>query len=152
MKCVQMQLVLTDSNSSTYGVGKAWEHKFAELARERGLHVNHMGPTCVYDLSINGFRVQCKSTNFVDHCGSDGRIRISRGSGCSARNNYKSDEFDIFAINHRQETFIVPVSVVGSIDGVMLRRLRTSILRKYKDNWSLFEGMNEGHAQQMELF
>lgn len=101
----------------------------------------------------NGYRVQCKKTEYVDSSknGVYGRIRISRGSGCSASGNYLADAFDIFAISFERQCFIVPVAEVGFIDGRIKRRFSVAALPRFKDNWGVFTGQG-ATSQQMELF
>lgn len=148
---VQYILPLSEYVPSTYVNGKEWERDFAELCKQRGFRVTMSSPTCEYDMLCNGFRVQCKKTEFVDQCGNFGRIRLSRGSGCSAANNYNADAFDVFAIWFDSQCFIVPVSEVGCSNGKMKRRFSVGALPRFKDNWGFFAGQG-ATSQQMELF
>lgn len=139
---------------SPYSAGKEWEDRFKDEAERRGYTVTRTKHNCPYDLLCNGWRVQCKSTSFVDTtCGPQGRIRISRGSSCRAGNNYASGDFDVFAILFDMSTYLVPVEAVGSRKGQMRRRLAINKMLKFKDNWAVFDGAGVHFAgSQMELF
>lgn len=113
--------------------GFDWEAEFADACRSKGMSVQETKHGYEYDLIVNGHRIQCKHTEFLD----GGRIRISRGSSCSAARNYKPDAFDFFAIRFRGLVFIVPVRSVGVSGDTIRRRINLDRLWKFKDRFDL---------------
>jgi len=113
--------------------GFEWENGFIELCKLHGLSATKMGFHSEYDVLVNGHRVQCKHTDFCDKS----RIRISRGSSCSASRNYAPGDFDFYAIRYKGDCFIVPAFRVGISNGKLKRRFPVRRLFQYKDRFDL---------------
>jgi hypothetical protein len=122
--------------------GSQWELDFKKMCEDRGILVHKTSIHCKFDFYCNWIRVQCKSLNTLEqHSRNSFALRVSRGTGCSASNNYKEDDFDVFAIRHGEEVMIVPVETVGFLNGRIKRRLCIKKAMKHKDDWKiLIEG------------
>ena len=132
--------------------GFGYEELFAFECELRSLDCQRMPSQGEYDFLVNGHRVQCKHVTFVESSDKRfGRIRLSRGSGCSSERNYASDAFDFFAVSFRKSTHIVPVAAVGEVNGRMRRRVRVDQLTEFRERWDLLSSSGQ-YVRPMPLF
>jgi hypothetical protein len=132
--------------------GKEWEREFDMLCQERGLRPCKMHACSCFDFWCNGLRIQCKYVEYVHVASRNTRhIRIGKGSGCNSLNNYKANDFDLFAIKHAKKIFFVPVVEVGERNGKMKRKLDLRVLKRFENAWHIIENKKcfGGLVQQM---
>jgi len=116
--------------------GMAWQLRFAELARSRGLVVDDGAGRA--DLLVSGKKVQCKNIDAVR----DGMIDISNMRPVKANGNFRgylAHELEVLALLHCGSIYLIPQESICDERGVIAGRVSRLFVSQFQENWSVFD-------------
>ena len=113
-------------------VGWQWEDEFRTLCELRGFVCEHAPLGQRYDLMVNSYKVQCKSSFAT--CSIDIRNKDKENN-----RRYLPGDFDFMAIYSNEEVYVVPISSL--LDDTLTKTrasARIDFLQPFKDNFGVF--------------
>jgi hypothetical protein len=63
-------------------------------------------------------------------------VRVARG-----QKRYKSDDYDVLALNFRERLFFIPAAGLVMPSGTLATKVYLHKLLRYENYWSIFEGV-----------
>ncbi len=116
--------------------GMAWQSRFAEMSRGRGLSVEKGEGRA--DWIVSGKKVQCKNIDSQR----DGMIDISNMRPVKANGGhrgYLAHELDVLALLHLSQVYLIPRSSICDDQGVISGRVRPEFIKQFHENWAVFD-------------
>lgn len=143
---------LAQQEMSSHHKGAAWELRFIDLARDRGLDVRRSQQSeGRHDLWVAGVKVQCKHIDDIK----GGCVDIDNMRPVKSQDNergYRVGEYEVLALQCRGDIYLVPANELEDPNrpGFLRSKLRLENHQHAIGNWGVFDG--QGKAPNNWLF
>ena len=128
--------------------GALWEDQFREKCEERNLTVTK-DLSGRHDMEVNGYRVQCKITDYVPKTSGDAPRRVKIGTMRSIKANggrygYTIDDHDVVALLTGDQIYLIPADQIKNPQRPEFFKgsIRVEDYKHCIDAWSVFDGEN----------
>lgn len=139
---------MQSQSQDSHRKGKQWEHEFSEMCKSRGLCVEESRGR--EDKNVGGLKVQCKAIDRVH----DGWIDIANMRPVKANGGtrgYLRCEVDVVALRSQGRVYLIPADWLLCDGGTIRGRVKAADVRKFQDNWSVFDADYEPPATARQL-
>lgn len=110
-----------------------FEQAIVSSAKKRGMVAYVVYKQLKYDAIVKGFKVQCKRLDWIDR---------GRSLKISKEQKYRLSDFDVLALWHNSQTYLIPSWRLESStkQGWVTTRINPFDYRKWIDAWHVFDG------------